>query len=478
LLIGFSIIELFLLVLVFSINYFFADDFYVKNSTELLISSIKEAKLEYYPTDLLSMTNNIAKVSGSAVHLIRTDFPPNAEGVPPVFNQAPVSEVFDKNMLERSLADMKEEADKLDGETYVTVTQGIENDNKSRFILSCTKLNDKTYIITNSGLGVIDGVFSIYSSFLFFSLIIVYIFGSLAIWFYAETFSKPLKRLSKRTERVSKMDFTGELLVSSKRGDEIDQLIESVNTMEAELSKAVNELTVTNHKLGQELAKEKDIDILRNRFLSDVSHELKNPLSIILGYSEALDKKIITNEEDKRYYIEVIHNECLRMSRLVKDLLNLSRLSAPGFKVEPEDCDLVTLITETFYNYKKAFSKKGTNVEYDLPESLHVSLDPIRFSQILTNLFDNALKHVDKNGTVGISLKEGTTPEGFSLEVSNTGDLIPKEEQSRIWEGFYQIDTDTKGTGLGLTIVKQLVELHDADISLWVDDRNRFRITR
>ena len=467
-----------LLVIVFSINFFFADDFYVRNTTELIVSTIKEAKLENYPTNFPNMINFISKVSGSSVQIIRTDFPQNGEGLPPDFNPAPVSEVFDKNLLERSFADMKEEADKLDGGTYVTVTSGIENDNKSRFILSCTKLDDKTYIITNAGLGVIDGVFTIYSNFLLFSLIFVYIFGFIAIWFYAETFSKPLKKLSLRTEKVSKMDFTGELLVPSKRGDEIDQLIESVNIMETELSKAVNELTLTNHKLGQELAKEKDIDILRNRFLSDVSHELKNPLSIILGYSEALDKKIITNEEDKKYYIEVIHNECLRMNRLVKDLLNLSRLSAPGFKVEPEDCDLVSLITETFYNYKKAFSKKGTKIEYNLPSSLHVKVDPIRFSQILTNLFDNALKHVDKNGTVGISLTAGTTPDGFNLEVSNTGDLIPKKEQSRIWEGFYQIDTDTKGTGLGLTIVKQLVELHDADISLWVDDRNRFRITR
>ena len=477
LLLAFSLIELLLVLMVFALNYFFADDFYIKNNTQELSLAIEKGMSEYYPTNIPELSKFVSLKSGANVQIIFKDRP-QENGMGPQGGAAPFTSIGQQDIVDRHIKKLIKEADILNGDTFIAVTRGDGENNNTRFILSCTKLDDKIYFLTTAGLGIIDGTFAIFTTFLFGSLIISYILGFIAIWFFATTFSKPLRKLSKRTDNVSRMEFKGKPLAASKRGDEIDQLINSVNTMESELSKFVDDLKLSNHKLEQELVKEKDIDKLRSRFLSDVSHELKNPLSIILGYSEALDIGIIKDEEDKKYYIEVIHNECLRMNRLVKDLLNLSRIQAPGFKVELEECDLVSLLNETFYNYKKAFAEKGTHIEWKVPTDLKLQLDPNRFSQILTNLFDNALKHVEKDGIVGISLLNGITESGFILEISNTGDLIQGEEQSRIWEGFYQIDTDTKGSGLGLTIVKQLTELHNAEISLWVDDRNRFRITR
>jgi signal transduction histidine kinase len=465
------------MLLVFALNYFFADDFYIKNNTQVLTLAIEEGISQYYPTDIPGLLNLVTLKSGANVQIISKDRPQeNNRG--PQGGSAPFTSLGQKEMINRYLMRLMIEADTLDGETYIKVTKGDGENNNTRFILSCTKLDDKVYFLTTAGLGIIDSTFAIFTTFLFGSLIISYILGFIAIWFYATTFSNPLRLLSKRTDNVSHMKFKGKPLVASKRGDEIDQLIISVNKMESELYKFVDDLKLSNHKLEQELAKEKDIEKLRTRFLSDVSHELKNPLSIILGYSEALDIGIIKDEKDKKYYIKVINKECLRMNRLVKDLLNLSRIQAPGFKVALEKCDLVSLLNDCFFNYKKAFTEKEANIEWDVPSSLYLQLDPNRFSQILTNLFDNALKHVKKGGILGITLRASTTENGFTLEISNTGDLIQEEEQSRIWEGFYQIDTDTKGSGLGLTIVKQLTELHNAEISLWVDDRNRFRITR
>lgn len=476
LLFAFSLIELFLLILVFLLNFFFADDFYIRNNTELLTKTIQEAKSSYYPTNMPELSNIISLKSGANVRIFFTNNPQNEVG--PQGGAAHFGGLGQKELVNNNINKLIQRANKLNGETFVDVTRGDGENNQTRFIVSSTMLDKSTYIFTTAGLGIIDGTFKIFTKFLFGSLFISYIIGFIAIWFYATTFTDPLRKLSKRTDIVSHLEFTEKPLQASKRGDEIDQLIVSVNKMESELSKFIDDLKLSNHKLEQELFKEKDIDKLRNRFLSDVSHELKNPLSVIIGYSEALDRGIIKEEEDKKYYIEVIHNECLRMNRLVKDLLNLSRIQAPGFKVELEQYDLVSLLNEIFYNYKKAFSEKNITLEWKTPESLTTSIDPNRFSQILTNLFDNALKHVEEEGTLGVLLQKGISENSFTLEISNTGDLIEEEQQSRIWEGFYQIDTDTNGSGLGLTIVKQLTELHDAEISLWVDNRNRFRIRK
>jgi signal transduction histidine kinase len=475
-LLAFSLIELLLLILVFALNFFFADDFYIKNNTAILKKSIQESISNYFPTNIPEISNFVSLRSGANVQIVFKNKP--QDGLGPQGGTAPFNGNGQKELVDRNIIHLINQADLLDGTTFIEVTKGDGENNQTRFIVSSTKLDDNTYLFTTAGLGIIDGTFKIFTTFLFESLFISYLLGFIAIWFYATTFTNPLRKLSKRTDKVSHLEFEGSPLVATRRGDEIDQLIVSVNKMELELSKFIEDLQFSNHKLEQELAKEKDIDQLRTRFLSDVSHELKNPLSIILGYSEALDRGIIKEDEDKKYYIEVIHNECLRMNRLVKDLLNLSRIQAPGFEVELEDCDLVSLIQEIFYNYKKAFNLKHTNIEWKIPESLIVQIDPNRFTQILTNLLDNALKHVDDKGIVGISLQPGATDNSYTLEISNTGDLIQEEEQSRIWEGFYQIDTDTNGSGLGLTIVKQLVELHNAEISLWVDDRNRFRIIK
>ncbi len=507
LLLGFTIIEVLLLLAVFGLNYFFATDFYITNNNRILNKYIGEGIELYYPNDIPELNNYIALNTGANSQIISSKIPDQVlfgpgriapENVDPLIidKNDPTQIYGDENLEETNTIDNKkpifdstrrdslfinmktliDNANKLDGETYTMVTLGETN--KNRFILSATKLGDDAYLITESGLGIVDSSFIIFTSFLLISLSLVFVLAFIAIWFYATTFTNPLKKLSLKTKKVSKLDFSGEPLVPSHRGDEIDMLINSVNAMEKELAASIKELRYSNHLLEQELAKEKDLDNLRNRFLSDVSHELKNPLSIISGYSEALDKGIIKNDEDKLYYINVIHSETIRMNRLVKDLLNLSRLSAPGFKVEKEPCDLVNLIHETFYNYKKAFKDKECTVEWNIPDELILNLDPIRFSQILTNLFDNALKHVEQKGRIQISLEKGEREDGFNLEIGNTGDLIPEDEQSRIWEGFYQVDTDTNGSGLGLTIVKKLVALHDASISLWVDDMNRFRIKR
>ena len=507
LLLGFTIIEVLLLLAVFGLNYFFATDFYINNNTKLLNKYITEGIEKYYPNNIPELNDYIASNTGANAQIISSKIPDqflfgpgqiapanidpliidendpsivygseSSEETNTLDNRKPIFDSTRRDSLFINMKTLQENANKLDGKPYTMVTGGESN--TTRFILSCTKLGDDAFLITESGLGIVDSSFIIFSSFLFMSLSVVFILGFISIWFYATTFTKPLKKLSLKTKKVSKLDFSGEPLEPSHRGDEIDMLINSVNAMEEELAKSIKELRYSNHLLEQELAKEKDLDNLRNRFLSDVSHELKNPLSIISGYSEARDKGIIKNEEDKLYYINVIHSETIRMNRLVKDLLNLSRLSAPGFKVEEEPCDLVNLIHETFYNYKKAFKDKECTVKWNLPDELTLNLDPIRFSQILTNLFDNALKHVEKKGRIQISLEKGEKEDGFNLEIGNTGDLIPEEEQSRIWEGFYQVDTDTNGSGLGLTIVKKLVALHNASISLWVDDMNRFRIKR
>jgi signal transduction histidine kinase len=202
----------------------------------------------------------------------------------------------------------------------------------------------------------------------------------------------------------------------------------------------------------------------RRSFVANVSHELRSPLTCIRGYAEGMLDGTI-EEADHHKYLGVVRDESKRLTTLVNDLLDLSRMES-GVAPKREKFDLCELLRQELITFEGSISKKDIEVEVELPEeALIVNADPGGIRQLMTNLLDNAVKFTPRGGRMGLRL----VPEGrlCRVEVYNSGPGIPPEDLPHIFERFYKVDkahTPGEGTGLGLAIVQKILEQHGQKI--------------
>ncbi|MBO4366257.1 MAG: HAMP domain-containing histidine kinase, partial [Clostridia bacterium] len=235
----------------------------------------------------------------------------------------------------------------------------------------------------------------------------------------------------------------------------------------AELGKAFN------HMAGSLAAHEEN----RNTFLSNVSHDLRTPMTTISGFVDGmLDGTIPDDQRD--HYLQIISGEVRRLSRLVNSLLEVSRLEA-GKSLKVSDFNLTERARQVVIALADKIDAKGIDVDFDGDaEDVFVSADPDAIHQVLYNLVDNAVKFTDSGGVIGIRITETKAKDagGISkdkdkkalVRIRNTGKGIPEEEMKHIFERFYKSDRsrglDKTGTGLGLYIVKTVLDQHGETI--------------
>jgi two-component system, OmpR family, phosphate regulon sensor histidine kinase PhoR len=209
------------------------------------------------------------------------------------------------------------------------------------------------------------------------------------------------------------------------------------------------------------------LETMRRDFVANVSHELKTPLTSISGYAETLIGETPDPETARRFLSTILGN-ARRMQRLVDNLLDLARIEAGHWQPEREPVDLASAATEAWSSLRNqsAAQRVGFNVEV-APDAQTVLADPDAVGQVLTNLFDNAVRYTPSGGHIVFrSVREGA---GVAISVSDNGSGIVREHLPRIFERFYRADLsrsrDEGGTGLGLSIVKHLVEAHGGRVS-------------
>ena len=205
------------------------------------------------------------------------------------------------------------------------------------------------------------------------------------------------------------------------------------------------------------------LETMRRDFVGNVSHELKTPLTAIAGYAETLAA------EAPSPFAQTILDNAHRMQRLVDDLLDLSRIESGGWRPEPEVVDLEVAARDAWAPLAERAGAKGVRFETAVtPEARTAAVDPEALRQILTNLFDNALRHTPPGGRISVVTEAGRQRDGVVVRVADTGTGIPAEHLPRIFERFYRVDPGRSrhegGTGLGLAIVKHLVEAHGGHV--------------
>lgn len=202
---------------------------------------------------------------------------------------------------------------------------------------------------------------------------------------------------------------------------------------------------------------------MRKKFVSDVSHELKTPLSIIQGYAEALKSPSVSKSPEKRkYYSDVIMEETTKMTKLVHDLLSLSQYASGTFSIEKTAFYIDELVKRVADRYSAIIEQKEINLETHL-EHKQVNADPLRIEQVINNYLNNAVSHIDENKQMVI-IGKTLDQDYYRVSVFNSGKHISEDDLEKIWIAFYKSDkarSRSEGRyGIGLSIVKAIMDLH------------------
>lgn len=262
--------------------------------------------------------------------------------------------------------------------------------------------------------------------------------GALLLAWEAGFYIRPAQSVVEATGRIAKGDFTVRVpeLDNMVVTDEGLRLVENFNRMAKELM---------------------SIDHMQKGFTGSVSHEFKTPLSSIVGFSEILLEGGLS-EEERREYTGLVHEEALRLSRLAENLLRLSRLDAQAIVMRHEDIAVDEQIRQCVILLAERWESKEISFSMDLP-ALHIESDPDMTKQVWLNLIDNAVKYSETGKTIHITgeLAAGS----ICVRIRDEGIGIPADKQAHIFERFYQCDEShqEKGHGLGLSIVKRILEL-------------------
>ena len=223
-----------------------------------------------------------------------------------------------------------------------------------------------------------------------------------------------------------------------------------------------NEVIACFNKMTEELA---GTETLRTDFIANVSHELKTPLAVIGNYATMLQRPGLT-EEERQEYAKAISQSSRRLAQLITNILKLNKLENQQIFPQTQEFDLGEQLCQCLLQFEDAWERKNLNIETELEEDVRLRSDPELLSLVWNNLISNAVKFTPQGGTIGVAMK--TDGSHVTVSVRDTGCGIRPEVGQHIFEKFYQGDTShaTQGNGLGLALVKRVVDILNGEIGV------------
>lgn len=275
------------------------------------------------------------------------------------------------------------------------------------------------------------------------AVLITLIIAFLMFYLISKKITDPIKEINNAVTEFSKGNFKKR--VDYKEKNELGFLSDNINHMADSIENLEN---------------------MRSTFVSDVSHELRTPMTSITGFVEGILDGTIPKEKEEEY-LSVVLSESKRLSRLVNDLLNISRLEGGYYKVEKTLFDINELLGKVLIKFEKSITEKNIQVNLELEDDVCiVKADEDGINQVVTNLMHNAVKFTPDNGEIDVCVS--VKGQKAYVEIKNTGEGIAKDKLEYIWDRFYKTDTsrgnNPKGVGLGLFIVQSIISKHNQEI--------------
>ncbi len=281
---------------------------------------------------------------------------------------------------------------------------------------------------------------------------------TVAVSFMTERIAKPIRNLETATKCYASGDFSYRV-PELNSNDELATLVTKFNTMATSLSQIENS---------------------RRSFVANVSHEFKTPMTTIGGFINGiLDGTIPPEKQD--YYLNIVSGEINRLSKMVTTMLNISKIETGNVDMNIEQFDITPKLVTTFLGFEQLISKKNIEiVGFEDLQSATIHGDSAMIDQVIYNLADNAVKFTNEGGKITVSTTADKNYTYFAI--TNTGKGIPEKEIDKVFERFYKVDqsrsTDVKSTGLGLYLIKSIIDLHNGSITVEseVDSFTRFTV--
>ena len=332
-------------------------------------------------------------------------------------------------------ADLNGVFDEVYGEKTITIGEFLKNDaGENMWAVFCSKprptlIGQYKYVIYE----------------ILLVEIITLIFAAVFMFLFSRSITKPLKNINNTLKEFAKGNF--DKRVEYSENNEIGELALNINQMADSIS---------------------SLEKMRQDFVSDISHERRTPMTSISGFVEGILDGTIPKENQNKY-LAIVLSETKRLSRLVNELLTLSRIDDQVKNLSLTNFDMEELTKLVLIKFEGDITSKGIDVDFETyGDEFIVNADKDKYTQVLTNLIHNAVKFTDEEGKITICLK--TDNQKCICSVKNTGYGIDEEKLRFIWERFYKVDnsrsTDRSGTGIGLYIVKKIIDAHSEKISV------------
>ncbi|MCM1062519.1 MAG: HAMP domain-containing histidine kinase [Eubacterium sp.] len=298
-----------------------------------------------------------------------------------------------------------------------------------------------------------------------FLSVVIIVTSIFAAFFYTWYITSPVKKVSNISKQMADMDFSG--LCPTKRTDEIGVLSQSLNRLSENLSAALSELQKANKKLQDDIDMERKLEQQRLEFFSAASHELKTPITIIKGQLQGMLYQVGRYKDRETYLAKSLETtEALEI--MVQELLTISRIDSPEYNCQKNNFNLSKLINNCFSDYEDLFVQKDLTVQKDIQQNISTAGDIQLLKKVFNNLLSNAAAYSEAGNYITASLRQETDNIIFTIE--NTGAHIPDDDIPKLFEAFYRVEQSrnrkTGGTGLGLYIVKTILDLHNAEIKI------------
>jgi len=381
-------------------------------------------------------------------------------------SQPVTSSVHDYNYLVRELldhvfavmTDIETEKKILEQTSHYTIQNSYDNRTNINYIEMWGFLDNGNPFIMRTALEGIEDSAKIANRFLMYIGIFAVVLSGVIIWLVSRRITTPILQLADISQKMTNLDF--EARYTGEEKNEIGVLGSHMNEMSDKLEHTISELKTANNELLKDIEKKEQIDEIRRDFLSNVSHELKTPIALVMGYAEGLKMNINEDAESREFYCDVIMDEAQKMDVLVKKLLTLNQLEFGNEIVTMERFDVVEMIK----NYLSASAILIENAEaticFEQTEPVYVWGDEFKVSEVFTNYFTNALNHLGGDRVIRIDVQRNG--EKARVKVFNTGEPIPEESIPYLWDKFYKVDKartrEYGGSGIGLSIVKAIME--------------------
>ena len=275
------------------------------------------------------------------------------------------------------------------------------------------------------------------------TFVISIVFAGFVLWFISKKITAPLREMNNISDHYAKGDFSKSVQYESD--DEVGQLAKSFTNMANEL----------NH-----------LETRRKKYISNVSHELRSPLTSIKGFLIALLDGTIPDHRRTHYY-GLMKDETERMIKLVNNTLDMTQLEEGKSEIFRTDYNITQQINRIIYKLEPQFTSKNLDIRFHADHKYYVHADEGRIEQVIVNLLQNAVQFSDNNAPIDIRLsKEG---QAVKISVQDYGEGIEESKLDLIWRRFYKVDearTNKSGAGLGLAIVKSILDLHETEIKV------------